>query len=376
MVLRSSGPKGISPCLLINYFPSPYSIDFTELLFKNMPVELDKRYDLIVIGGNLSAYIAAALAARRGLEVLLVENAEAEYSYESQGYRFDFVPQYSAGFYPEKLFDQIFQELGLSIGEQFDIRKIGATYQVISPSFRVNISDNFPVFRREIEREFPDLSGKILNFYRALKNYYEIIDTLLEKDILMPPSTFREKRAYSKILHSPGFAGLTKFKTLDDFLKHFELTGTGFEVFVKAQILLFSYTYSPNPGFIQTVRILGNMMKRTCYIDGGYQKLIDLLKKKLLASGGEIKSGSAIEELIYSHKKLAGIRLSSFEGIVYSKYILSSLEVNEFLELMGNRIKKSYHRKARSLLKEYGLFTVNIAVDATVIPVGMKDRCV
>lgn len=337
-------------------------------------MELDKNYDIIVVGSNLSAYISTALAAKRGLDVLLVDSKVPKHSFECGGFSFDIVPQYSAGFYPEKLFDKIFKELNLSLSEKFDIRKISDTYQVISPTFRVNITDHYSHFKQEISREFPNNVDSILEFYKTILKYYEVMDSLLEKELLLPPSTIKEKREYSKLLHSYAYSDLKKFSSLDDILSNFDLKNTPFEKFVKAQISLFSYTYSDNPSFIQTVRILGNMMKRVSYINGGYQKLIDILKKKIIHFGGEIKSGVPLDELIYEGRKLVGIRLSSFEGIIYSKYIISSQEVNDFINLMGKRIKRRHHMRSKTLLKQYALYTINIGVDESVIPVGMTDR--
>ena len=131
-------------------------------------MELDKKFDLIVIGSNLGAYISAALSAKRGLSVLLIDNLEAKYTYDCSSFKFDFVPQYSAGFYPERLFDKIFQELSLSINEQAEIRKVSATYQVITQNSRVNITDNFSVLKNEIKREFNKKFSSNLDYFRLI----------------------------------------------------------------------------------------------------------------------------------------------------------------------------------------------------------------
>src|SRR5699024_8470125 len=86
----------------------------------------------VVIGGGISGLATAALLARDGYQVDLVEARDVlggrAGSWEQGGFRFDTGPSW---YLMPEVFDHFFRLLGTSAAEQLDLRQLGPGYRVL-----------------------------------------------------------------------------------------------------------------------------------------------------------------------------------------------------------------------------------------------------
>lgn len=88
---------------------------------------------VVIIGGGIAGLASAALLAREGHEVTLVERREATggraYSWSADGFRFDMGPSW---YLMPEVFDHFFKLVGTSAAEQLELVQLDPGYRVIT----------------------------------------------------------------------------------------------------------------------------------------------------------------------------------------------------------------------------------------------------
>src|SRR3990170_3199108 len=115
-----------------------------------------ERYAVIVIGGGVAGLATGALAARRGLRPLVLEQGEAPggtcATLERKGYRFDAGATLLWGFESGGSIRALVDEVGAPV----EALPLDPGFQVAIPGHRLSFYRNPERFWREIRREFPE----------------------------------------------------------------------------------------------------------------------------------------------------------------------------------------------------------------------------
>ncbi len=139
-------------------------------------------YDVVVIGNDLSALIAALAAARRGMNVALIRDGGHLGLHRPPGYSFPLDPFPPTGFGPGQTIDRFLKEIDLDLPDFLPASdRSGPVLQLILPKNRLDISADKDQLSAELGREFPHLGKNRKILYQAAQRGNHIIDQMIEK---------------------------------------------------------------------------------------------------------------------------------------------------------------------------------------------------
>ncbi len=258
---------------------------------------MNQTWDVIIIGGGLSGYVAANYLTKAGLSILILERGNKAGGRACtdiiKGQFFNLGPH---ALYKKGKAKPILEELGISLSGKSP--KIGGT--IIEKGFEYAAPFSpFGLLTTNL------LKGKgRLEWVRALMKVMNADSYLLEKQ------TFEQY-----VLH------LTPSKKVHSLLY---LLGR-----------LATYCHAPE---LVSAKVMVNHLKLVIggvlYLDGGWQTMIDQLNNKAVISGVQVQNGKAVKHIIKADH-LFHVMLTDDKEFV-GKYVLSTTGPNELGKMLSN----------------------------------------
>jgi hypothetical protein len=153
-------------------------------------------YGLIVIGDDLSSWIAAAAASSKGIKTALItENGNGCVSYIGDlAFETESTPLTGLGE------NQVCHSLLKNSGIHPDTSLMNPAFQVILPENRLDVFNGKDELVTELVREFPDLAADIKSFYDASFAISARVEKWIAEHPLIRPSGFKEVLDYGKLI--------------------------------------------------------------------------------------------------------------------------------------------------------------------------------
>lgn len=325
---------------------------------------MNPSYDVIVIGGGHNGLTTAAVLAKSGKSVLVLEKRNTLGGMASteeliEGYKLN------PGFDDAGLFqDKIFQNLEL---EKFGVRFIKPSVSLTSLN---HDGENLVIWRNNLEktqesiRKFSEHDAEIFpEFIKALSLYTATIKKMMLKS---PPNMFNLKVAdlTSWIPLLLSVRGLGK-KHMMNFIRILPMTAKEFldewfeNEFIKAAFGSYCVTgnfigpQSAGSVFLMLYHQLGefNMgYQSSQFVLGGIGNLSKAISEIAIHYGAKIKLNHEVSKIIIEDGKAKGVLLSNNESI-YAKQIVSNLDPRTTLfDLCGpHMLEPKIMRKVRNI---------------------------
>lgn len=248
-------------------------------------------YDAVVIGAGIGGLTSAALLARAGLRVLLVEQHYMVGGYCStftrQGYVFDAATHfYPLLGNPETITGRLLQDLGVSTGW---IKMDPVDHFHLPDGTRFTVPADFDTYRACLEEMFPLESGSLREFFALVRTAYlaGLLQHLRWRDT---------ERAV-------GLCALTVRDVLD-------------RLFRDERLKLLLTADCPHWGSppCRTSFIFDSMLRLSYFLgnyypQGGSQAFADALASRVTAHGGEILMGTPVTRIIVERGETRGVEL-------------------------------------------------------------------
>jgi phytoene dehydrogenase-like protein len=156
-------------------------------------------HDLIVIGDDLSSHVAAALAARYGLDTVLVAERGTGGICVFEDFVFNIDPTPLSGFGVNQTCLKLLAELDIPLIEREGL-PLNPAYQIILPEHRIDFFADKEALINEMIREFPQEAGEITAFYESAAKKSTIFSRWLHNHPYIRPRSLKDCFSYLKFM--------------------------------------------------------------------------------------------------------------------------------------------------------------------------------
>jgi phytoene dehydrogenase-like protein len=326
-------------------------------------------YDVIVIGSDLSSFIAALLSARYGRKTLLLDESGLGDCLTLSDYTFNIDPLPWSGFGNGQIFTKLFSELNIPLPDPAKISPLNPAFQVILPDQRIDFFIDREALINDISREYPADGKQIQSLYQSVDKLSETLEKSILESLGAGYATLKERM--QNWLDMPFFAG--DIWRLSQKLRGLEkLPGLG-KLF-DSELTLFSSQHVNHEKPLSSAYLLSLPWRGVYYLFGGKHLLIGQLRKRYEELRGEsltdcsitaIRTGSRIEVDIKPRGK--PISVMGQELVISAKSpALPGL-------LAGDRKLSKLARRLRRVEPSQYPFTLHMGVENRGLPDRMSE---
>ncbi|MDD5722469.1 MAG: hypothetical protein PHY29_01875 [Syntrophales bacterium] len=318
-------------------------------------------YDTIVLGNDPGSLVAAVTLAKQGRKTLLLAD-DAPPCYSESGYTFDIDPLPWTGFNRGNVFKQFLSHLGLP---QEDLVE-NPPLQIILRKHRIELCGEVTQDIKEMKREFPGETEKILGLYTSIAKSGLFASGLIDKGLHLRPETMKD---HIKLLLNKPLIALKKMTFTANLKTIRKQPSLG--KMLEAQILLLSHLDPRGRSPISFARTLSVALRGLSYYGEGKHLLIARLKKKFEADGGVIET-RPLSTLDMERVIKANLKSYDAQGddipTVYGRNIIISTHYEKLASLLEENKELVSLRKLYNGRKPYLYpFTLHM---------GVYDRCI
>ncbi len=312
--------------------------------------------------------MAAALLAKRGYRVMLVEHDGMGYGYEHGNFILPYAPFVAPQLRTMPQVEEAFSELGLTTSVQRSLKNHVPDLQLILPKARIDLPHDEAKRLAELQRVFGNRGEQLNSLLKNAAEQHEQSDPFFKERPELPPDGVLQAWALKKQIR--------KHSALE---APFVLTGDESPLGMLLQLLPF-VTYAAAPrGPLPASRTLSQVLKSSARYPGGREGLRELLCRRLLDLGGDLlwresAESSIVESLTFEGGKLAGVQILGSENLYRSAYMIAGTDSAALRRLIADKKpqRKLIELLDLSVVKQF-LFAINWVIEADAIPRGMGD---
>ncbi len=331
-------------------------------------------YDVIVIGSGIGGLTSAALLAKSGKSVLVLEAHDRPggyaHGFKRKKYHFDSGVHLISGC-GEKGYcggQVIYKTLqALELLDEIEFISINPFSQALFPDLSIGLPQGINDFVETLSEQFPtETEGlkALTELCLQLSEEITIADELmaevdLEQAQQLMPALFKYRKS---TLAEVARQFIKDPKLLAVFASNWPYLGLP-----PSQV---SFVY-------WSTMLIGYMVDGAYYCKGGFQQLANTLVKGLVRFGGQIQYKSAVEKIIIEHGQVAGVKVNSQK--ISASTVISNADFKQTVyQMVGEQyFPKRYLQRIKKMQHSLSIFAVYIAtdLDLTAINIGHESFC-
>jgi phytoene dehydrogenase-like protein len=336
---------------------------------------LGKLYDVAVIGNELAGLVAGALLVKRGFQVLVIDIESARLQVKRDGFTLKPFPGLFYGFGQGQIFSDIFLELGIPFLEKKRFQLAQPAYQVALPTARVDILQGREEWAKALHNVFGADAGALMNMLGEVDRYANLLRGLFTQDVIYPAFTLREKYRLNRACGNLG-ADFKEGTRLDyhEFLDSFGLSPTT-RAFLDAQFHFLAPILPDSPSLFFAAFVFSYINKGIFHVEGGLKVLEDICKERISSYRGQLQRAGEIEAIDFG--RVNEIKLAGVKEPARCKKILVCTSIDDFLTKYAPKsLKGSFQERLENKPPRRHTFTLYVAIDGNVVPVGMNENVI
>ncbi|AFY62754.1 C-3',4' desaturase CrtD [Synechococcus sp. PCC 6312] len=330
---------------------------------------------VIVIGAGIGGITAGALLARRGFDVLVLEQAAViggcASTFKRQGFTFDVGATQVAGLEPGGIHHRIFQDLDLPIPEATVCDPACAVY-LPGEKHPIQAWRDPEKWQQERQRQFPGSEP----FWQCLARLFDISWRFQARDPVLPP---RNGWDLSKLLAAlrPDTLLTIPFSllTVGDLLNLFGLgQDDRLRRYLDLQLKLYSQVDARETAvlYAATALAMSQAPFGLYHLKGSIQVLADRLKAGLEKFGGRLLTRHRVENIHLENglaKSVTTRNLKTEETFTETAdHVVANVTVQNLSQLLGEQVPASYKHRIEKLPPASGAFVIYLGVQDAAVP--------
>ena len=336
---------------------------------------LKDHYDVVIIGAGLGGLAAGSLLAKRGLEVLLVEQHSipggACTSFRREGRIYDSGAALIFGFGKEGY--NIHHTLVNSLEEDVTVISRDKFFRLDFAGQSIEVWKDLDKFLPELEKLFPEEKDEIRRLYAFLTSFYE--RDIKNQNLVTPPSEMSDNEKRKMLSNPLRLLRLRKVlgQSAEDFMGPYLKSRRLLEFYDK---LCASYAYitmKETPAMMAITMFTDNHSGGTYYVAQSAQTYSNTLERSIESNGGTIIYDSRVQGIVFEGGKACGVRLADDQVIVADRVISNTTVWNLFLDLIPQELVTEAQRQwVNSLVPTYPAMVLYAAVDKAAFPADIN----
>lgn len=332
---------------------------------------IQDHYDVVVVGAGLGGLAAGSLLAKRGLDVLVIEQHSipggACTSFRREGRTYDCGAALIFGFGEEGY--NIHHTLVNSLEEDITVIRRDKFFRLDFAGKQIEVWKDLNRFLPELERLFPSEKDEIRKLYAFLVNFYE--RDIKGQNLVTPPSEMSDKEKRKMLSNPMRLLRLRKVlgESAADFMGPYLKSRLLLEFYDK---LCASYAYitmKETPAMMAITMFTDNHAGGTYYVAQSAQTYSNILEKSIESNGGTVLYNSKVESILFEGGKACGVSLGDGLKIGADRVISNTTVWNLYHDLIPRElVTESQLKWADSLVPTFPAMVLYAAVDKSVFP--------
>ncbi len=321
-------------------------------------------FDIVVLGDGIGGLVAGLMLQKRKAKVAVLRKRHSSHLDPA-------LCEFLNGF----ALKPVLKRVGFHPTELNMLPPLDAPLQLIFAGHRMDCYGDDGRFERELAREFPETSKKILQLFRESYGHIEIYQHLLNSRVPLPPRGFFARRQFRKELDRVCDVALLKDRLLKKELESFEV-GADFGRAVEAMRLSFTELLSPWTCGSQLAHLLTLVRWEGYSAPGGLLTVRNLLLDRIRERGGVLIDAEEIQEVHIKRKRVTAFALtgSEFSEVGCTAVVVGG-NPRGFIamapqEKLMKQWRKNLDQLPIQLRKAYQLYRLS----PEGVPIGMKPQ--
>lgn len=338
----------------------------------------NQKKQVVVIGAGIGGLTAGALLARRGYDVLILDQAlvpgGCASTFKRRGFTFDVGATQVAGLEPGGIHHRIFQELGVDLPIASYCDPACAVY-LPGETQPINVWRDVDKWKQERQRQFPGSEP----FWKLMTKLFEASWRFQSRDPILPPrNSWDLWQLVTAVRPDTLITVPFTFMTVGDALRLYGLQGDRrLKTFLDLQLKLYSQVNAEETALLYAATALGVSQTPLglFHLEGSMQVLSDRLVEALEKHGGKLLMRHTVEEIYTESGRTTGVRVRNQKTgktwTATANHVVGNVTVQNLVNLVKNpqsALKNGYQRRVDKLPDASGAFVIYLGVKQEAIP--------